>query len=159
MLETFEEKTPLEMAETLRIFREKIESDKDLHPSNYLDKDVKLLHNIAHKHYFCDQFKEAEVLFLRLVLARPAEKIYWQGLASCRQMQKKYEEALIAWAMASSLDEKELSFLLFGAECLLHLNQEDEVKSILDHISKQITHDHPNYTLYKKLHLALNGDK
>ena len=159
MLETFEEKTPLEMAETLREFREKIEGDTDLHPSDYLDKDIKLLYTIAHKHYFCDQFKEAEVLFLRLVLARPAEKIYWQGLASSRQMQKDFEGALIAWAMVSSLDKEEISSLVFGAECLLHLNQEDETRSILSHVSKKITKDHASFTLYTKLHLALNGDK
>lgn len=159
MLETLEEESPLEMAETLRDFRERIEEDTDLHPSDYLEKDVKLLYTIAHKHYSCDQYKEAEVFFLRLVLARPAEKIYWQGLASCRQMEKKYEEALIAWGMAATIDSEDLSFLIFGAECLLQLGQEEEARGALDHVSKKITEDHPNFTLYTKLNLALNGDE
>ncbi len=159
MLETFVEKSPLEMAETLKEFREKIEHDGDLHPSKYLDTDVKLLYSIAHKHYFCDQFKEGEIFFLRLVLARPAEKIYWQGLASCRQMQKNFEGALVAWGMASCLDESDVSYLIFGAECLLHLNQKVEAKSALHFVSERIDKDHPNFTLYTKLNLALSGEE
>jgi len=157
MIDSLEETTPVEMIEIIEEFREKIAKDEDLPPSQYLDKDVKLLYHLAHKFYLCNQFKEAETFFLRLVLARPLEKSYWQGLASCRQMVENYQEALVAWAMASSLDKNEPTYLLFAAECLVYLDQKEEAAPLLKDLSEKITKEHPHFTLFTKLHLAVKG--
>jgi len=155
MLE-LEEKTPLEMNELIDEFLKKIENDDDLHPSQYLDEDVKLIYTIAHKFYTLEQYKEAETMFMRLVLARGDNISFWKGLASCRQMQKDYAGALAAWGMCAFLDEKELSYHIYGVECLVELEEFEKANEAFIHVEKTITDDHPLSEKYHQLKLILS---
>ncbi len=150
--------TPLEMAELLQEFTAKIENDRDLHPKEYLDKDVEVLYTIAHKYYTIDSYEEAEPLFMRLVLARPTNAAFWKGLASTFQMLKKYREALAAWGMIALLNPDDLSNHLFGAECLINLEYLEEGKKALDYVGSLITQEHPNFKKYNKLTLIVKGE-
>jgi predicted Zn-dependent protease len=157
-LNTKSEMTPLEMAELLQEFTVKIENDRDLHPKEYLDKDVEVLYHIAHKHYTVDSYEEAEPLFMRLVMARPTNSAFWKGLASTFQMLKKYREALAAWGMCALLHPDDLSNHLFGAECLINLELEEDAKKALEYVGSLITEGHPNFKKYNKLTLIVKGE-
>jgi tetratricopeptide (TPR) repeat protein len=146
-----EETMPLEMLNLLQEFKEKICLEKDLHPSDYSEKDVQLLYTIAHKYYSNGAYMEAETFFLRLVLARATEIIYWRGLGSCYQMQKKYLNALTIWGMCASIDNNDINYHLYGAECLIHLKQIDQAKLALNHVKDFITYEHPTYQKYEKV--------
>lgn len=149
---------PLEMIDLLKDLTNKIESERDLHPKNYLEKDVQLLYNLAHKYYSINNYLDAEALFIRLVLARPLEKNYWQGLASSRQMQKNYSGALAAWGMCALIDNKDLSFHLYGAECLYHLEELDKAEAALTHVGNNISKDDKYFSKYEKIQQMLKGD-
>lgn len=148
---------PLEMASILEELREKIENERDLHPTDYLEKDVHTIYSIAHKHYTVDQYKEAEPLFVRLVLARPTETAYWKGLASCRQMQNDFSGALISWGMCAVLDPEDISYHIYGAECLYHLKEFIEASKAIDYIESQITENSPFYGKYIKIKRSIEG--
>lgn len=149
---------PLEMIEMLNQLKEKIKDNRDLSPEQYLERDVKTLYSIAHKHYSIDNFIDAEPLFINLVIARPLEKIYWKGLASSKQMLKNYEGALACWGMIALLDPNDLSAHIFGAECLVQLKALDEAAQALSYIEKHITKDHPNYQNYYRIKLSICKD-
>ncbi|MCH9621436.1 MAG: hypothetical protein S4CHLAM20_08560 [Chlamydiia bacterium] len=152
-----EEKTPLEMANHLKELSEKIEGDDDLHPSQYTDEDIKLIYTIAHKYYTIEQYQQAEVMFMRLVLARGDNIKFWKGLASSRQMQNDHAGALVAWGMCAMLDENDLLNHIYGAECLVSLEEFDQARQALDHVEKSITEDHVAYQKFYKLKLAAQG--
>ncbi|MCH9812077.1 hypothetical protein K0U07_04885 [bacterium] len=149
----------LEMTTALSLLRKKIEEERDLHPKDYLEKDVELLYSIAHKHYTIDQYDKAEPLFVRLVLARPEQIAYWKGLASCRQMQKDFSGALIAWGMCATLDPDDLSFHIYGAECLYFLNEMEEAASAIAFVESKIDDNHPYFPKFIKIKRSLMGEE
>ncbi|MCH9617160.1 MAG: hypothetical protein SP4CHLAM5_03240 [Chlamydiia bacterium] len=150
---------PLEMIEVLNDLKAKISESRDLSPDQYLEKDVKMLYSIAHKHYSIDNFIDAEPLFINLVLARPLEKIYWKGLASSRQMLKNYQGALVCWGMIALIHPEDLAAHIFGAECLYQLGAEQETAEAAAYIEKHITEDHPNYKNFYKIKLSISEGK
>jgi type III secretion system low calcium response chaperone LcrH/SycD len=150
------ETSPLEMVHLLQTFEEKISLEKDLHPSNYSENDVSLLYTIAHKHYLNGNYSQAETFFIRLVVARSTDILYWRALSSCYQMQKKYESSLISWGMCAVLDNKDPSYHLYAADSLIHLNEVDQAKKALDYVASLINKDHPLFEKYEKVKNLIN---
>lgn len=136
------EVTNMQMGELIKELRKKIENDRDLHPSEYLDEDVNLIYTIAHKYYTLGSFREAEIFFMRLVIARSENLKFWKGLASSRQMQDDFAGALVAWGMCAMLDEDDLSNHFYGIECLIKLDQKDQARAAFNQIIDRCTEDH-----------------
>ena len=105
--------TPIEMLSVLEELKARIKDKNFLHPEQYLDKDIKLLHSIAHKYYAIGEYQQSEELFINLVIARPAEKIFWHSLASSRQMLENYAEALICWGICALLDSENPNYHIY----------------------------------------------
>lgn len=154
-----EDTPPLEMITILEELKKKLASSTDLDPKEYLEKDVRAMYAIAHKHYCIDNYEDAEELFVRLVLARPANIAFWKGLASTRQMQKNYNGALVCYGMCAVLDNKDLSFHIYGAECLYYLEELEEAGRALAFVGETIKEDHPNFKAYAKVKLWVEGAK
>lgn len=68
-----------------------------------------------------ERFGEAEKLFEMLAQLDHYQSRYWLGLGLCRQMQRSYETATKAYAMAGSLDIENPIPALRAAECFLAL--------------------------------------
>lgn len=100
-------------------------------PANMTDEDVDLFYELGYNLYLQGDYKQAEELFRRTVLAKPMEKKHWQGLASCLQMQKRYEEALVPWSMCCLVDPENPLPHFHAAECLFSLKQLDEAAKAL----------------------------
>ena len=149
----------VELASVLSELRKKIENERDLHPKDYSEKDIELLYSIAHKHYTIDQYSKAEPLFVRLVLARPEQIAYWKGLASCRQMQEDFTGALIAWGMCAAIKPEDLSYHIYGAECLYFLGEMEEAARAIAFVESKIDDHHPYFPKYIKIKRSLMGEE
>lgn len=85
----------------------------------------------AFGNYELGNYSEASSLFTALALASPFEESHWRGLASSRQMEEKYQEALQAWSMVALLAEHDPLPHFHAAECLITLrNTEDAMKAL-----------------------------
>lgn len=95
-------------------------------PGNMTQEDIDLFYELAFNLYQAGDYKQAEELFRRTILAKPLEKRHWQGLASCLQMQNRYEEALVPWSMCCLVDPENPLPHFHAAECLLSLEDIEE---------------------------------
>ena len=64
------------------------------------------------------------------------------GLAACYQMQKDYQAALKAWAVASILSERDPLPHLHASECYLALGSEVEGKKAMDTCKSYLRANH-----------------
>lgn len=76
-------------------------------------------------------YARASDLFTHLVLRSPFDAKFWLGLASARQMDKKYQESLHAWAIVAFLKMEDPMPHFHAAECLLSLQQNEEALKAL----------------------------
>jgi len=90
-----------------------------------------ILYTSAYQFYEAGQYAQASSLFTQLILAAPLEEKYWRGLASSRQMEKSYQEALSAWSMTALLVESDPFPHFHAAECLLTLEEREEALKAL----------------------------
>ena len=82
--------------------------------------------------YTSGNFAQASTLFSSLVLANPYEERYWRGLASAKQMEEQYEEALRAWAMVALIVDNDPMPHFHAAECLTSLHDGEEALKALN---------------------------
>lgn len=94
--------------------------------------DKKKLYSLAYAHYESGHYDDAADLFTQLTLLAPQESVYWQGLASARQMGQKYQAALYAWGLAAFLSEEDPLPHFHAAECYISLENKEEAKKALD---------------------------
>ncbi len=84
-------------------------------------------------HFYNEKaYKGAEVLFKQLILSNPFEEKFWKGFAGSLQMQKKYLEALHAWAALAILDKDNPLPHFHAAECYMFLEDVEEAKKALN---------------------------
>lgn len=83
-------------------------------------------YEIGYQLYQEGRYKDSAAVFTRLVLQSPFEESYWRGLASTRQMQRKFEEALHAWSLVALLVEEDPSPHFHAAECLFALRDGEQ---------------------------------
>lgn len=94
------------------------------------DETLENLYAFAHHLYQNNKYLESEKAFAFLTVCNHLEKKYLVGLGAARQMQKRYKEALEAYAMAIILDLRDPEIHLYIGDCLLALgNKSDAEKS------------------------------
>jgi type III secretion system low calcium response chaperone LcrH/SycD len=84
----------------------------------FSEDEQKSIYSSAFQHYALNQFDKAIPLFSQLTMIAPLQIAYWQGLASCYQMQGLYDLALHSWAMCSLLDSADPVAHYHAGECL-----------------------------------------
>lgn len=93
-------------------------------------------------------YKDASSVFFTLALKDPLEECYWRGLASSRQMERKFEAALHAWAIVAILVSKDAWPHFHAAECLFALRDTFEAKKALLLAEEKLKETDP---LYEKI--------
>ncbi len=98
---------------------------------NYSGEDFRILNSFARALYQSGDYEEAKRVYQQLAAYQPYCQSYWQGVGSCMQMEKRYEEALKAWLMVALLDEEAPLPHFRAAECYnalsLFLEREKEL--------------------------------
>lgn len=112
--------------ETLGVSQEEA---KSVQLTNEQRKD---LYSSAYSFYQAGDYCGASDLFTRLALCDPFIALYWQGLASAKQMEEKYDEALSAWSLACLLGEGDPLPHFHAAECLLMRGEKEEAVKALN---------------------------
>lgn len=105
----------------------------------------------AYALYNASDYKEAEPLFRSLIQEHPLDKKTWFGLASTLMMQKKYEEALMPWAMTALLEDNDPLPHFHAAECLFSLGQQEEAKKALALAEERARYDEAPLALIQAL--------
>jgi type III secretion system low calcium response chaperone LcrH/SycD len=95
-------------------------------------EEQQMLYSSAHSFYQKGDYSGASDLFTRLALCDPFAQLYWRGLASSKQMEEKYEEALSAWSLVCLLCEQDPLPHFHAAECLLTRGEREEAVKALN---------------------------
>lgn len=93
-----------------------------------------LIYAASHGLYNQGDYKKAEDLFTQLIISDPYSGKYWKGIASCKQMQKKFEEALYAWSVCALIADPDPFPHFHAAECLISLEKYEEALKALLHV-------------------------
>ncbi len=100
-------------------------------PSEWAKEDLNTLYATAHQFYESGDFKKASDVFKVLAKADPFDDLYWRGLASSLQMQKRFSEALHAWGVVAILREKDPWVHFHAAECMISQGETKEAAKAL----------------------------
>jgi type III secretion system low calcium response chaperone LcrH/SycD len=138
------------LKKALRKIGQTMESKGMLPPDLFTDEDISLLYSLGFNLYNQEDYLQAKIIFQRLVIAEPHEKKFWMALGASLQMLKLYEDALVAWAMASFLQDEDPLPHFHAAECLLCIGKYEEVHKAL-HEAKQRLNPHQDTLLSKKI--------
>lgn len=96
------------------------------------DLNLEQLYTHAHTLYNAFQAEEATQAFGLLIAMDPFSPIFWMGLGASRQMNKEFEKALQAYALASLLDDQDPSPHYHAAQSYLALQNEQEALKALN---------------------------
>lgn len=102
----------------------------------------RILMDGAFASYEAGKYGEASSLFTLLVLDQPLEENFWRGLASSRQMEEKYREALPAWSMVALLCAEDPFPHFHAAECMISLGDRGEAMKGLQCAEKLLKEPH-----------------
>ena len=113
----------------------------------------------AYEFYAHGHYEEAKSLFSLLVVKETKNVSYWMGLGACLQMQKKYKEALEAYAAAALLETTEKNPLphFYAAECFIALNDVTSALQALNSASIIATKDEKYEPLTIQINLIKNA--
>jgi type III secretion system low calcium response chaperone LcrH/SycD len=100
------------------------------------------LYAAAYGLYEQGAYARAAEMFTQLVHGSPFTEVYWRGLASSRQMEERYQEALRAWCLTALLAEHDPLPHFHAAECLLSLGDREEALKAL-HAAEDKAYDRP----------------
>lgn len=116
------------------------------------EQQIELFYAAAYGFYHVGDYEKSEQFFTHLIFNDPYDKRFWKGIASARQMQKKYHEALNSWSVLCIFDEKNPTAHFHAAECLFSLNEKEEAMKALASCERFIEEE--NHPLKEKiLHL------
>lgn len=109
------------------------------------------IYTLAYELYEAGRYKEAASVFTRLVLTDPMEENFWRGLASSRQMQRKFEEALHAWSLVALLAERDPQPHFHAAECFFALHDPEEAEKALRLAEARLKDEDPRHEFIQQL--------
>jgi len=109
------------------------------------------VYSAAYGMYEVGDYERAAGLFTELVLNEPFELRFWQGLASCRQMNKEYKAALHAWSIVCLMGGQKPISHFHAAECYLSLGDLKEASKALQCAQKSLPSSDPLYGKIEEL--------
>ena len=99
------------------------------------DEEMNAVYSVAHNFYMTGRYDDAETVFKFLVIFDHLNPKYWIGLGAVRQVQKRFKEAIAAYAnVAVNLDVTNVKASYYAAECYLALGDRENAKSALEHV-------------------------
>lgn len=113
-------------------------------------EDAESLYATAFDHYEREEYTRASELFLQLLSMKPFEERFWKGLASCRQMEQSYPEALQAWSVVAVIADPDPMPHFHAAECLIAMKNPMEAVKALNCAEQRITAN--DQALVEKIH-------
>ena len=132
----------LEQPETLRSFIEEGKSLQEI--IGYTDELMEQLYKAAYEVFQEGRYKDAQDGFLFLTTLNPYVYAYWLGLAMSYQLMEEYEQAILAYECASSVESETPLPYYYLAGCHLYLNEYDEAQESLD-LLKEKCRNRPEY--------------
>lgn len=93
--------------------------------------------------YASEDYARSEKTFRTLCVELPMDKRSWFGLASSLMMRKQYHDALLPWAYAALLDDRDPLIHFHAGECMLALNEIAEAKKAFL-MAKERAFSHPS---------------
>ena len=109
---------------------------------DFSNEDLRVLYSLAYGLYQSGDYSEAKVIFHQLILSESLDQKYWLGFGACLQLEKKYDEALRAWGMASILDGDDPTPHFHAAECSFALNDLDQAGKALKASKELLKENH-----------------
>jgi len=97
----------------------------------------------AYGMYEVGDYEQSASLFTQLVLTDPVELRFWKGLASSRQMNRQYPEALHAWSIVCLMSKDQPSSHFHAAECYLSMGDYGEATKALKSAERNLGKSDP----------------
>jgi type III secretion system low calcium response chaperone LcrH/SycD len=92
---------------------------------------LETLYEQAYDSYTKGKGMEAARYFGLLIALNPFQQKFWMGLAASQQLEKKYDKALQAYALAALLDDRDPIPHYHAAQCYLAMgNKKDAIKAL-----------------------------
>jgi tetratricopeptide (TPR) repeat protein len=105
--------------------------DNQTENAHISEEALKSMYKDAIDLYNNDQAQEACLTFGILIRERPFTKSFWMGLAASRQKLKEFDNALMAYAMTTLIDDIDPMPHFHAAQCYFELGNKDEaIKAI-----------------------------
>ena len=99
------------------------------------DEEMNAVYAVAHNFYMTGRYDDAETVFKFLVTFDHLNPKYWIGLGAVRQVQKRFKQALEAYAnVVGNLDVENVKASYYAAECFLALGDKTNAKSAVEHV-------------------------
>ena len=99
------------------------------------DEEMNAVYAVAHNFYMTGRYEDAETVFKFLVVFDHLNPKYWIGLGAVRQVQKRFKEAVAAYAnVVGNLDAENIKASYYAAECYLALGDKANAQSALEHV-------------------------
>ena len=99
------------------------------------DEEMNAVYAVAHNFYMTGRYDDAETVFKFLVTFDHLNPKYWIGLGAVRQVQKRFKQAIEAYAnVVGNLDVENVKASYYAAECYLALGDKVNAKSALEHV-------------------------
>lgn len=117
-------------------------------------KEMEAVYNVAYSTYNSGDYAKAHQIFQFLCQFYHIEKKYWMGLGSCRQMLKRYVDAIDAYSYAMLLDVNDPRPPLQAADCHIALGDKTKAISALT-AAIEWSSDQPKYQTVKQRAQAL----
>lgn len=112
-------------------------------------RDLELLYASGYSFYEQGSYEKAQDVFTGLIFHDPFQERFWKGLASSKQMDRKYKEALHAWGIFAILSDHSPEGHFHAAECLLSIGERKQARTALQLAQKKLQ---KNSDLSEKLH-------
>ena len=98
-------------------------------------EEMDAVYSLAHDFYRTGRYQDAETLFKFLTVYDHLNPRYWMGLGATRQVQRRFDEAIKAYALVSvTLDVKNVKAPYYAAECFLAKGDREGARKALEHV-------------------------
>lgn len=109
--------TPEEWRDFYQKFGENGRTFQDF--TNLTPQSMEVIYMVAFNQYNAGKYEEAEKIFQLLSVLNHFDRRYWTGLGASREMQKKFDDAIKAYAYLAVLDLEDPLPALLCAKCYL----------------------------------------
>lgn len=124
---------PFETPEEWRTFYEKFgENGRTFQDfTNLTPQSMEVIYMVAFNQYNAGKYDEAERIFQLLSVLNHFDRRFWTGLGASREMQKKFDEAIKAYAYLAILDLEDPMAPLLCAKCYLSAGKTKDAEDAL----------------------------
>lgn len=108
------------------------------------------IYAVAYDHYEKEEWDKSIAAFSTLIQLNPYEPKYWMGIAAVMQMKKDYEEAIAAYQLVLSFDERHIQAHFGSAQCFYVQGQIEKCKEHLEKVKSLSESSEENKELYQQ---------